>query len=214
VAAGQDGGDVELPSPPARTTVADGSRGGVIELDADALLDGVGLVGPPPPPAPAAVVSTASIGGLLVVSDPGVETRRPRWRERRAARRLQARRVGRIVRHVDPWSVLKVTLLLNLCAFVVITLAGVMLWSVAMNLGVISDVEDFIRSAFALQSFAFDGDLIFRMAVLVGLALVVVGILLAVLAAVVFNLVSDLVGGIRLTVVEEESIRAAPPRGR
>ena len=47
-----------------------------------------------------------------------------------------------------------------------------------------------------------------------GLGLVVVATVLWVLAAVVFNLISDLVGGIRLTVVEEESLRPAASRRR
>ena len=203
VARRQGGGDVE---PMVAMAVAGGSRGGVIELDADALPDGASVPAPARP--------SATVGDLLVLGDASVSARGPGWRERRAARRLQARRVGRIVRHVDAWSVLKVALLLHLGAFVVTTLAGVMLWSVAVNVGVVTDVEDFIRSAFALQSFAFEGERIFRMAVLGGLGLVLVATVLSVLLAVVFNLVSDLVGGIRFTVVEEESIRPVPPRRR
>jgi hypothetical protein len=176
---------------------------GLIELDADALLDAA---------APVTSLPSASVGDVVVVGDPTAPPSRPRWRERRAARRLQGRRVGRIIRHVDPWSVLKVALLLHLCAFVVVTMAGVMLWSLAVNLGLVTDVEDVIRSAFALQSFAFEGDRIFRLAVLAGLGLVLAATMLSVLLAVVFNLVSDIVGGIRLTVVEEESIRPAPRR--
>lgn len=207
------------------------SSGGVIELDADALLD---AVAPPPiasiptpvprstrptgstdvsvPSLPVPSLPAAVVGDLLVVADDAAPAGRPRWRERRAARRLQARRVGRIVRHVDVWSVVKVALLVHLCAFVVTTLAGVMLWSVAVDVGVVADVEDFVRSAFALQSFAFDGERIFRVAVSGGLGLVALATIVSALLAVVFNLISDLVGGIRLTVVEEETVRPVPIR--
>jgi hypothetical protein len=44
------------------------------------------------------------------------------------------------------------------------------------------------------------------------LALVLVATLVWCLGAMVFNLVSDLVGGIRVTVVEEETARPAPVR--
>ncbi len=127
--------------------------------------------------------------------------------QRRAAKRLQARKVGRLVRHIDPWSVLKMSLLLNLCLFVVLLVAGTALWTVARASGTIEGIEGFVKEAFALTSFAFDGGRVFQVATFGGLALVIVGSAVASLSAVVFNLVSDLVGGIRLTVVEEETAR-------
>ena len=50
---------------------------------------------------------------------------------------------------------------------------------------------------------------------LIGLILVIAGTGLNVLLAVLFNLISDLVGGVRITVIEEESARpmsVADPR--
>ena len=69
-----------------------------------------------------------------------------------------------------------------------------------------------IFAARALRSFAFDGAQVFQLATFGGLALVLVATFLCCLAALVFNLISDLVGGIRVTVVEEETARPAPPR--
>jgi hypothetical protein len=131
----------------------------------------------------------------------------PSRRQRRAARHLQARKVGRIVRHLDLWSILKLSLLFHLAAFLITVIAGVLVWSVGITTGVTQDLENFIREAFALQSFAFDGERIFRAAVFGGLALVLAATALTVLVAAMFNLVSDLVGGIRVTVVEEETLR-------
>ena len=45
---------------------------------------------------------------------------------------------------------------------------------------------------------------------LIGLILVVAGTGINVLLAVLFNLISDLVGGVRFTVIEEESARPVP----
>jgi len=128
-------------------------------------------------------------------------------RERRQLRRLRARKVKRVVRHFDPWSVLKVSLLFYFCLFVVLMVAGVVLWNVAAAAGTISDIEGFFKDAGAFQTFSFDGFTIFRASLLVGLILVIAGTGFNVLLAVLFNLISDLVGGVRITVIEEESAR-------
>ena len=128
-------------------------------------------------------------------------------RERRRVRRLRARKVKRVVRHFDPWSVLKVSLLFYFCLFVVLMVAGVVLWNVAAAAGTISDIEGFFKDAGAFETFSFDGFTIFRASLLVGLILVVAGSGFNVLLAVLFNLISDLVGGVRITVIEEESAR-------
>jgi len=131
----------------------------------------------------------------------------PTWRQRRAARRLQARKVGRILRNVDPWTVLKVSLLFYLCAFLMLLFSGVLLWAAARSFGVVGDIEGFITEALTLESFAFDGRQIFRLAALAGLALVVAATSATVVLAITFNLICNLTGGIRLVVVEEESAR-------
>jgi hypothetical protein len=129
------------------------------------------------------------------------------WRERRAMGKLRARKVRRVIRHVDPWSVLKLSLLFYLCLFLVVMVAGVLLWSLASSAGTIGDVEGFIKDLGAFDTFTFEGPQIFRACALGGLILVLVGTGLNVLIAVLFNLISDLVGGIRVTVIEEETIR-------
>jgi hypothetical protein len=130
--------------------------------------------------------------------------------ERRQMGRLRARKVKRVVRHVDPWSVLKVSLLFYLCLFVVLMVAGVVLWNIAAAAGTIGDIESFFKDAGAFQTFSFDGFTIFRATSLIGLILVVAGTGINVLLAVLFNLISDLVGGVRFTVIEEESARPVP----
>lgn len=128
-------------------------------------------------------------------------------RERKKIGRLRARKVGRVVRHVDPWSVLKVSLIFYFCLFIVLMVAGVVLWNLAAAAGTISDIEGFFKSAGAFETFSFDGFVIFRATFLIGLILVVAGTGINVLLAVLFNLVSDLVGGVRFTVIEEETAR-------
>ena len=132
----------------------------------------------------------------------------------RSNRRLRARRVRRLVRHVEPWSVLKVSLVLYFCAWAIMLFVGVTLWNLAVNSGLVADVENFVVELFALESFKINADQIFRAAAVGGLVLVLAGSGLTVLGAVLFNLISDVTGGVRLTVVEEETARPRPRRAR
>ena len=136
--------------------------------------------------------------------------------ERLQERRLRARKVRRLVRHIEPWSVLKVGLLFNFAMWIVAMVAGVLLWNAAVSSGVITDIEQFAEELFALEEFAFDGEQIFRAVALGGLVLAVTATGFMVLIAILLNLISDLTGGIRVTVVEEETARpisTLPRRG-
>ncbi len=132
----------------------------------------------------------------------------------RAARRVQARKVGRLVRHVDLWSVMKVSLLFYLCMLVVFTVSGSLIWTLLQRRGAVSSVEGFIEQIFLVENFHFEGAYMFRIGVLLGLVGVLVLTLLTVLAGLLFNLISDLTGGVRVSVVELETARAAPTRRR
>ena len=142
------------------------------------------------------------------------EALRPTIRDRRTAGRLRARKVRRLVRHVEPWSVLKVSLIFYFCLWVILLIAGVILWSFAVGSGTVDNVENFIQELFALESFEFNADEIFRASAIGGLVLVVAGSGFTVLMAVLFNLISDITGGVRFTVVEEETARPRPKRTR
>jgi len=130
-------------------------------------------------------------------------------RERRRLSRLRARKVRRVIRHVDPWSVLKVSLVFYLCLFVVLMVAGVVLWNIASATGTIGDVEGFFKDAGAFETFSFDGLTVFWATFLIGLILAIAAAAVNVLVAVLFNLISDLVGGVRVTVLEEETVQPA-----
>ena len=134
--------------------------------------------------------------------------------QQRTASRLRARRVRRLVRHVEPWSVLKMSLVFYFCLWVILLIAGVILWRFAVTSGTVERLENFIEELFALETFTFNPDQIFRVSALGGLVMVVAGSGFTVLMAVLFNLISDLIGGVRMTVVEEETARPRPKRTR
>ena len=119
----------------------------------------------------------------------------------------QGRRLRRVIRRVDPWSVLRFSLLFYGCMLLVGLVAGVLLWAAASTTGAIDNVERFIKELFALESFAFNGTLLLESTVIGGLVLVLLGTGANVLMAVLYNLTADVVGGIEVTVLEEEPAR-------
>lgn len=124
---------------------------------------------------------------------------------RRGRGGYRVRRVRRLIRHIEPWSVLKVGLIFYLCVWGLLVIAVRTLWRTAEAGGTIDKVESFVEDLFALESFEFDTSQIFRIFTLGGLVLVVGGTALTVLLAILFNLISDLTGGVRFTMVEEET---------
>lgn len=159
---------------------------------------------PPPPPEPPASGPSEPTWRAYVsavpasVSRPVVDLRTP-------GRRPRVRRVTRVVRHVDPWSVFKIGLIFSLVAYVSLLTSGVLLWRVAEATGTIDNVERWFLQ-FGWETFEFKGDEIFDNAWKIGLFGVVAMTGALVLLATLFNLVSDIVGGVRVTVLEEEVV--------
>ena len=132
--------------------------------------------------------------------------------ETRGAERYEARKVRRLVRHIEPWSVLKISLIFFFCIWIIFLVAGTILWRVADSSGMIDNIEKFIKEIFALKSFSFDAKRIFRIYAVGGLVTVVAATGFTVLLSVLFNLISDLTGGVRITVIEEETARRVSRR--
>ena len=121
--------------------------------------------------------------------------------------RPRVRRVSRVIRDLDPWSVFKVGLVFHLVLYFMVLISLVLLWNVAQSTGTIDNIENFMES-FGWETFSFDGGALFKNFSIFGLLLVVLFTGLWVLMATIFNLITDLVGGVRVTVLEEE-VRAS-----
>ncbi|MGH9276799.1 MAG: DUF3566 domain-containing protein [Acidimicrobiales bacterium] len=119
----------------------------------------------------------------------------------------QGRRSRLIIRRFDPWTILKFSVLLYLSMYFVILVAGVVLWAVATATGVRGNIEGFIGELIASDDFKFEANQIFRSSVLGGAVLVALGSLSNVLMAVLYNLISDVVGGIGISVEERGTRR-------
>lgn len=129
------------------------------------------------------------------------------WWERRRAAKREARRVRRVLYGFELWSVLKVSILFYLCAWGVFLLAGAILWNVANSQGYVERFENFILEIFNYETFTINGDELFRWYLWLGLFSVLVLTALTVVLCLLYNLISILVGGIRVTLVEEETVR-------
>ncbi len=100
---------------------------------------------------------------------------------------------------------LKITLVFYFCIWGLVAISTRMLWSAAEDAGTIAKVEHFVEELFTLETFEFDSGQIMRVFTLGGLVLVIGGTGLTVLLVVLFNLISDLMGGVRFTMIEEET---------
>ena len=129
-------------------------------------------------------------------------------RAKRAAtpRQVYERRYVQTIRSVDLWSVLKVSICVFLCALIVMLVASVMLWWIASAAGVISSVESFIGELVSNKDFRLLSWQVLRAATLIGLVGVCILTVLTVLAAAFYNLFSELLGGVEVTVVEQEEL--------
>lgn len=126
--------------------------------------------------------------------------------------KLRARKSRRVIRHIDPWSVLTFSILFHLAFFAALLLAGVLVWNAAIAAGTIENIENFIRELADYETFEINSDQVFRASVVIAGMLTLASSVLVVLLTVVFNLISDLIGGIRVTVIEEETVRVPAPR--
>jgi hypothetical protein len=120
-----------------------------------------------------------------------------------SARAPRVRRVTRVIREIDPWSAFKVGLAFHLVVYFTVLIASVLLWSVASATGTIDNIERFLMS-FGWESFQFHGWTLLLNEILLGLLLVALLTIVWVLGATMFNLITDLVGGIRVSVLEDE----------
>lgn len=139
---------------------------------------------------------------------PEGSSRKPRTGARTTPRTRKARlRVAK----ADPWSVMKVSFLLSIALGICTVVAAAVLWMVMNAMGVFSSVGATISEAtgsnesngFDLQSFlSLPNVLIFT--TIIAVIDVVLATALATLGAFIYNLSAGFVGGIELTLAEDE----------
>src|SRR4051794_22854245 len=125
----------------------------------------------------------------------------------------QARRVRLVLRRIDPWTVLKFSLVLYASLYLVLLVAAITLWAAASITGLRGSVESFVGDLVASKDFRFKGGELFRASLIGGTLMVLLGSGVTVLFSVLHNLISDLIGGFGL-VFEERPLRAAAAGGK
>ena len=118
---------------------------------------------------------------------------------------MQVRRLRRgrlVVRKIDPWSVLKFSLVFYFCMLLIMLLGTAIIFGTLKAFGVITNLEGVFREAGA--DVTISGGTIFRWLFLIGLVGTVIWSAITVFMAFLYNLIADVVGGIELLVTERE----------
>jgi hypothetical protein len=124
-----------------------------------------------------------------------------------AGTRVSTRRAKLVVSKVNTWSVVKVTFLYSVCLFVILLVATATLWSVLNSAGVF----DSIRHTASDISSKPDGGLgdwlslsrVLSMAALIGVANILLITGLSAIGALLYNVCTDVVGGVEVTLSEQ-----------
>ena len=118
----------------------------------------------------------------------------------------EVRRVRRIIRKIDAWTVFKVSSIFWAIAALGLVLGLIMFWSVVQASGIPDRITDFLVTITLVDegSDPFgDDEAFFRLALFGSIAWAILGCGLTVLGAVMYNLISDVVGGVEIVVLEE-----------
>jgi hypothetical protein len=119
---------------------------------------------------------------------------------------VAVRRVRRIIRKIDPWTVLKVSFVLYAIVALAMVLGVVIVWAVAKNVGIPQGIDEVAIKLTLLDqgdSIFEDTERWFLIVVFLGVVWTVASTGITTLAAVMYNLVSDVVGGVEVVVLEE-----------
>jgi Transmembrane domain of unknown function (DUF3566) len=142
------------------------------------------------------------VGGSTLGSSP---TARPTARGHRVPPSRPARRARLLVRHIDPWSTLKFSLVLAVAMFFVWLVAVGVLYGVLDGMGVFDKINGlYDEVSGSTGERLITPGLVLGMATLVGAVNIVLMTALATVGAFVYNICSDLVGGVEVTLAERE----------
>lgn len=102
------------------------------------------------------------------------------------------------VRHLDVGSVAKMSVLFYLVVLVVIVVAAVLLWVAADVFGTLPSIEKSVRTLFSLRKFRLHPGAVALYTAAAGAVIAMVGTLANILLSLIYNLIADVVGGIRV----------------
>jgi hypothetical protein len=217
-------GTRRTPPPPRRQEPAGAHATSEVEERVNRFMSGPSA-GPPPAPPPAEHEASfrpdAIRSELPDLSGPGPRPSPAKPPERQPSEAPRPPRVRRMqvgprsdgplrasmqIRRVDPWSVLKVSIVLSVALFFVWMIAVAFLYLVLGGMGVWSklnsNVGDLLNNTSSTELVS--TGTIFGGAALVGLINIVLLTAMATVGAFIYNLTTDLVGGVEVTLADRD----------
>ena len=212
--------------PPVRSGVSDPAPSHSVEED-DVLSEPIGATPPPdrtqiytapredpwvgrapPPPAssggPATIMPGSGSESQSATPAPtSPPTLMPPETKRGAVQVRRLRRGRLVIRKIDPWAVLKFSLVFYLCMLVISLLAVGVIFATLKAFGVIHNIEKFL-SGLGEDNVSITGGWLFRWVFLIGLVGSVIASVVTMFMAFLYNLIADVVGGIEMIVTERD----------
>jgi hypothetical protein len=117
------------------------------------------------------------------------------------------RRARLVIKHVDPWTVMKVSFVVSVVMLAVCVVAVAVIYAVLGKMGVWNQINTLVNevspttTSKALRN-PLSGSRVIGIAAIVGAINVVLFTALATLGAAIYNLISDLVGGVEVTLTD------------
>ncbi|WP_285780123.1 DUF3566 domain-containing protein [Microtetraspora sp. NBRC 13810] len=145
--------------------------------------------------------------------DASPDLNRPSGSKRPASSVRAPRKAHLVLRRIEPWSAMKFSFVVSLVCFVILFVAVAVLYGVLSTLGVFDSVVQTINTltnpdgevANAIDASSwFDPVRILGFTALIGAINVVLITALSTLGAVIYNVTSDIVGGVEVTFSEAE----------
>lgn len=112
------------------------------------------------------------------------------------------RRAKLQIRHIDPWSTLKLSLVLAVAFFFVWMIAVAILYGVLSGMGVFESIDGMFSELDGEAMTIVTPKIIFGGAALIGAINIVLFTALATIGAYIYNLCADLAGGLEITLAE------------
>ena len=159
--------------------------------------------------AAAGAAGAAGAGATAAAASPGARPTAPRPRTQAPQERPTGRRVRLAVTRIDPWSAMKMSLLLSTAAAIGLIIGTMLLWSILNGMGVFGDIDGLVKS---LQNNTADPFSIMdyvglprvtSLAMVVGVFNVVILTAIGTLGAYLYNICAALVGGVQLTLTDD-----------
>jgi hypothetical protein len=151
-------------------------------------------------PVPAAMTATAAARRELWEEEGDGAARSLRRQKVRIVRSTSSRR---LVRRIDTWTVFKVSFVFYVLALIILVVAGIILWNVAEAFGTITSIQKSAKSLFDLSHFVIKPIPLLEYTTGGGAILCILGTVVNTVVALLYNLISDVIGGVQVVVVTE-----------